>query len=223
MVSQTAPVEVEGAPIVAVADYTAPQEGHEFTLDGSASYDPNGDAITYAWRQIGGPVVNFTVSDDGSKVTFTTPNVEMDHLITFELTVSESKSSSTEAIAVTIKEGSPVINMSGSTNVNENSSTSIDFSGSTDPNGDALTFEYEQLSGKATSLSWTDGVLKVSAPEVSEDTSVSIKVTASDGVNSSEHTFNVNIKNTPDSSGSGSLFWLAGLLPLAALRRRKAA
>jgi subtilisin family serine protease len=223
LVSETAPVEVEGAPIVAVADYTAPQEGHEFTLDGSASYDPNGDAITHAWRQIGGPVVDFSISDDGSMVTFTAPSVEMDHLITFELTVTESKSSSTEAIAVTIKEGSPVISMSGATNVNENSSTTIDFTGSTDPNGDALSYDFEQLSGKATSLSWTDGMLKVSAPEVSEDTSISVKVTATDGVNSTEHTFDVSIKNMPDSSGSGSLFWLAGLLPLAALRRRKAA
>jgi hypothetical protein len=37
------------------------------TLDGSSSYDPNGDKITYQWRQTGGPAV--TLSSPTSAIT----------------------------------------------------------------------------------------------------------------------------------------------------------
>ena len=51
--------------------------------------------------------------------------------------------------------------MTGDTNVNEKSSVSLDFSGSTDPNGDSLTFSFEQLSGKSATFSSTGGVLDI--------------------------------------------------------------
>ncbi len=39
-------------------------------LDGSASYDPDGDPITFAWTQISGPAVSLTGANT-AKATFT--------------------------------------------------------------------------------------------------------------------------------------------------------
>ena len=97
---ETAPVEVDGVPVIAVATNEAPQEGHEFTLDASPSYDPNGDAVTFAWRQVGGPVVDYTMSGDAKALTFMAPEVDSDHLTAFELTVAEENASTVQSIPV---------------------------------------------------------------------------------------------------------------------------
>lgn len=58
----------------------------QFTLDGSASYDPDNDPITYQWEQISGPTVALTGTTQ-SRATFT---AEINQTYVFRLTVRDN-------------------------------------------------------------------------------------------------------------------------------------
>jgi hypothetical protein len=62
--------------------------GAQVTLNGGASNDPNGDTLSYAWQQTGGPGV--TLSNGNSAVAqFVAPSVQSDTLLQFRLTVRD--------------------------------------------------------------------------------------------------------------------------------------
>ena len=66
-------------------------------LDGSRSYDPNGDEVEYFWRQTSGPQV--TINDAASsKPSFTAPP---NSIMNFELTVTANGQSTKDSISIT--------------------------------------------------------------------------------------------------------------------------
>ena len=72
-------------------------------LDGSASFDPDGDPITYAWKQVSGTPVSLTVS--GAAATF---NAAPPGVYEFQLTVTDNKGASdTDNVVVTIRDTTP--------------------------------------------------------------------------------------------------------------------
>ncbi|MBP7031375.1 MAG: M6 family metalloprotease domain-containing protein [Chloroflexi bacterium] len=118
------------------------------TLDGSASYDPDGNLpLTYAWLQSGGPGV--VLSNPGAvNPTFTAPPIPC--VITFDLLVTDSlgQGSGPDSVTITIGNQAPIANAGLDQSVSFLSTVNLDGSASMDPDGNyPLTYAWAQTSG----------------------------------------------------------------------------
>lgn len=89
-------------------------DGHSVvTLDGSASSDPDGDALTYAWDQLSGPTISLS-DPTAAMPTFTAPN--QDVIMFFDLTVDDGNGGiDTDSVSIDVQSLSTlfVVNFGG--------------------------------------------------------------------------------------------------------------
>ncbi|MEM6475101.1 MAG: autotransporter domain-containing protein [Pseudomonadota bacterium] len=122
------------------------------TLDGTGSTDGDGDPITYAWVQTGGPTVTLNGANTPNP-TFTAPAATtVSQTLTFQLTVDDGIASATDVVEITIPDNAaPVVNAGQDTSVPAGVNVTLSGSAS-DLENDPLTFQWTQTGGPPVAL-----------------------------------------------------------------------
>ena len=164
--------------------------GSPVSLDGSQSFDPNGDSLTFVWNLDAKPAGSNAVLSDSSTVHPTlTPDRSGSY--TISLVVSDGKlESSAVTVVITATNTAPVANAGPNQNVDVGTFVTLDGGASSDPNGHNLTYQ------------WTMNKPSGSAAVLSDDRSVSPTFTADVP---DYFTFHLNVFDGESYSGSDNV------------------
>ena len=192
-------------------DQTAGEQ-QTVTLDGRASSDPNGDPLSYAWTQTGGPAVALAGATT-ARPSFTTPTVVAQTVLTFQLVVHDGSASSiADVLQITVTNSvnePPTANAGADRSVISEAAVALDGRGSSDPNGDGLSYAWTQSGGTAVTLvGATTSTPSFTAPRASAVTVLTFRLVVADGKASSapdEVRITVNTKpNSPPVANAGA-------------------
>jgi hypothetical protein len=114
------------------------------TLDGTASRDPNGTTVTYSWRIVQQPPGSTPVLSTATSAT-PTFRTDMPGVYILALTCSDGSLTSTiHQITITVATGNlpPVANAGPNQTVTAGQRVTLNGAGSTEPNGDPLTYSW---------------------------------------------------------------------------------
>ena len=156
-------------------------EGETAFLDGSASYDEDGNPLTFRWKSPVGIHLNDSTL---IKPSFIAPNVKTNSVVTFTLVVNDGTSNSDSSkVMVTILNlnNRPVANAGPDKSYIEGASVSLDGSLSSDPDMDVISYKWTSIDGIILfdPLSAAPSFI---APQVTSDQSYRFKLEVSDGV-----------------------------------------
>jgi hypothetical protein len=147
-------MNVNHPPVAEAGADQAVKEGSMVTLDGSASFDPDGESLTYAWTQTGGPAVSLANAGT-AQASFTAPLVGPGGvMLTFTLTVSDGTDSADDSVNIVVENvnHAPTADAGSDQTKNEGSPVILDGRASSDPDGDGLTYSWSQRSGSPVAL-----------------------------------------------------------------------
>ncbi len=133
---------LNSAPIAeAGPDQAITLTGATVHLDGSQSYDPDGDLITYEWTFLSKPQgSNATLTDANTATPTFFADVYGDYSV--GLVVKDPWSQAGDSVLVSFQNVQPVANAGTSQSVHVGETVTLNGSGSSDANGDLLTFKW---------------------------------------------------------------------------------
>ncbi len=168
------------------------------TLNGSGSSDPDGDSITYSWSQSSGASVSLS-SSSATSPTFTAPSSAATLVFSLVVTDSHGLASSAATTTVTVQSvatnHAPNASAGSNQTVNSGAQVTLDGSGSSDPDGDSITYAWTQTAGSSVTLS-SSSVAKptFTAPGSAATLAFSLIVTDSHGLASTAVTTTVTVQ-----------------------------
>ena len=176
-------VRTGNAPPVADAgpDQTGVAAG-SITLDGSASYDPDGDAITYLWSQIAGPAVTLS-SPATAKTTFT---AAAGQTYSFRLTVKDTLGAQGTAKVTVVTQAIPQVKI-----------VSFQANPSTIKAGQSAMLIWQTENAEQVTISSIGNVAKSGTTSVSPTTTTTYTLTASSTASGQQLTATVTITVNP--------------------------
>jgi hypothetical protein len=130
-------------------------EGALVKLDGSASYDLDGDLLSYTWVQKDGPQVQLSHAGNATP-SFTAPLTGPEGaVLTFELSVTDGIDVSNDSVNIFVENvNHPPTAIAGDDQTKgEAAIVELDGSASSDPDLDAISFLWTQVSGPTVILS----------------------------------------------------------------------
>ena len=185
------------------AGYADVAEGGTVTLSGTAS-DPDGDTLTYLWSvvSLSRPSV-ILASPSSISTSFTAPQVDKDTIYIFKLAVSDGAATSDALVHVRVLDVSPPPQDNRPPEVDAGrwqivtEGYTVTLSGTaSDPDGDTLTYRWEQSPGGGPPVTLADpNALSTTfvAPQVDQSEAISLRLTVSDGTTTTSATVTINV------------------------------
>ncbi len=132
-------------PVASAGQSIIVPSGTATNLDGTGSYDPDGDSITYDWTQSAGPSVTLSNSKSATPVLLA-PQVQTPTGLKFELTVNDGLASDSASVNVTVVKPNqkPVLSPIGDKIVQIGKTLTFTISAS-DADGDPLIYSVSPL------------------------------------------------------------------------------
>ena len=170
-------------------------------LDGTGSYDIDGQVVSFSWEQLSGEEISI-VSPDGAIAQFIMPNYGF---VDIKLTIVDNEGTpATDTVRYTVNEP-PIAHAGNDIGVGYSAVVLLDGSGSTDENNEIISYLWEQVGGETVSLfSPNQQVATIYTPETNALLSFSLTVYDGQGLSdkdtasvyiSSLSVFNSGLKN----------------------------
>ncbi|WP_243058324.1 PKD domain-containing protein [Nocardioides sp. SR21] len=186
-------VTVNAPPVADAGDDRSAAAEEDVHLDGSGSYDPDGDTLTYSWEQTDGPTVTL-VGAATATPSFVAPAGSAP--LTFEVTVDDGNGESdTDSVSIS-RNRAPTADAGDDRGAHAGSGVTLDGSGSSDPDGDALTYSWAQTGGPTVTLGGaTTAHPSFTAPGAGS--TLTFELTVDDGLVTDTDTVSVTVNPAP--------------------------